>query len=491
MSQKNAGDAHHQDPPKQPASEVSAKQLRSQQFKAAIWPAWITRDMGLLLVARVCMSASRAFAGVVVPIYLALIGYSGLMLGVLFTIVALTSAVLSSSVGLLSDRFGRKVFIILLPWFAALAALVFAFSHAMALVFVFAALGSFGRGAGAGAGAIGPYQPAEQALLADAVPSRHRNSLFGRIAFASSLGALIGTGPLTSLSLILGWLGMPVQHGLASYRLSFLVMAGIAFAAGLLALPIHEPPRSKRASSAPRKSGQASKDRKRLRAALSHESWFILLRLWVTNSLNGLAVGFFGPFITYWFYLRYGAGPETVGLLYAAINLVAMIGNLGAARLAAQLGLVRAITVSRLLQALLIIPMVLAPTFWLAGAVYLVRMLAQRIGLPLRQSYVLGVVRSEERGTVGALANVPSQIMSAASPSLAGYLFDHVALSLPFEIGAILQGLNTLFFYLFFRHVLPPEEHGQARRIETVPVREARLFVLPILHETQEEQEDD
>lgn len=439
---------------------------RWQRMRATIWPEWITRDMGLLLGARTLMSASRAFAGVVVPIYLALIGYNGFTLGMLFTVVALTSALLGSGVGLLSDRFGRKIFIVVIPWFAAVAAVVFAFSQAAALIFIFAALGSFGRGAGAGAGVIGPYQPAEQALLADAIPDRHRNSLFGRVAFASSFGALIGTGLLTELPTILGRFGLQVQQGQASYRLMFLVMAAIALGAGLLALPISEPKRSPRSASQHSQSGDL---RKRMRLSLSPQSWFVLIRLWITNSMNGLAVGFFGPFITYWFYRRYGAGPETVGLLYAAINLVAMFGNLGAARFAARLGLVRAITVSRTLQAILIIPMVLAPSFWLAGIIYLLRMLAQRVGLPLRQSYVLGVIRSEERGTVGALSNLPSQLTSAASPTLAGYLFDHVALALPFEIGAILQGVNTLIFYLFFRDLQPPEEQGKGHRKQAAP----------------------
>ncbi len=467
-----------EEPPNERANEQTTREidLRTwrQRMQAAIWPDWITRDMWLLLAARACMSASRAFAGVVVPIYLALIGYSGFTLGILFTVVALTSAMLSSAVGLLSDRFGRRIFIIVIPWFAAAAALVFAFSQAAALIFIFAALGSFGRGAGAGAGTIGPYQPAEQALLAGTVPARHRNNLFGRIAFASSLGALLGTGLLTELPAILNWLGVPVQQGLASYRLMFLMMAGVALVAGLLALPITEPERAPQSMNV---SSPAGKKRKGIRLSLSPQSWFVLLRLWATNSLNGLAVGFFGPFITYWFYRRYGAGPETVGLLYAVINLVAMFGNLGAARLANRLGLVRAITVSRTMQALLIIPMVLAPAFWLAGGIYLLRMLAQRIGLPLRQSYVLGVVLPEERGTVAALSNLPSQVTSAASPTLAGYLFDHVALSLPFEIGAILQGLNTLIFYLFFRKLPPPEEQRETQH-EQATSQEAQNTIL-------------
>ncbi|HLI69674.1 MAG TPA: MFS transporter [Ktedonobacteraceae bacterium] len=428
-------------------------------MRASIRPEWITRDMELLLAARMLMSAARAFAGIVVPIYLALIGYSGFLLGLLFTVVALTSAVLAGCVGLLADRFGRKAFLIIIPWFAAVAAIVFAFSQAMALIFIFAALGSFGRGAGAGSGTIGPYQPAEQALLADAVAAQHRNKLFGRIAFASSLGSLIGTGVLAELPVILSWFGLPVLQGLIKYRLMFLLMAGIALGAGLLALPVSEPKHTALSSVQHQPVGK-----QRRGIQLSRQSWFVLLRLWVTNSVNGLAVGFFGPFITYWFYRRYGAGTETVGLLYTVINLVAMFGNLGAARFAERLGLVRAITISRTLQAVLILPMILMPNFWLAGGVYLLRMLAQRIGLPLRQSYVLGVVRSEERGTVGALSNLPSQVTSAASPSLAGYLFDHVSLSLPFEIGAILQGTNTLIFYLFFHDLQPPEEKSEERQ---------------------------
>ncbi|MGH2486933.1 MAG: MFS transporter, partial [Ktedonobacterales bacterium] len=189
-----ASDAQAAQPP-----SAAPRMSRWRRARDNFWPSWTTRDMGFLLSARVCMSATRALAGVLVPIYLALIGYSGFALGTLFAVVALASAAMTALIGILSDRVGRKIFIVVIPWLAAAAALVFAFTRVGALIFIFAALGSFGRGAGAGAGTVGPYQPAEQALLADAVSSKHRNSLFGRIAFASSLGALIGSGPLSVL----------------------------------------------------------------------------------------------------------------------------------------------------------------------------------------------------------------------------------------------------------------------------------------------------
>jgi len=432
---------------------------RAAGWRQRIWPDWMTRDVNLVLLARLSMSSVRALAGVVVPIYLALIGFNAVDLGMLFVVVAIVAAIISSIVGFLSDRIGRKPFLVALPLFAALAAVIFALTRNIPLLFAFAALGSFGRGAGAGAGMIGPYQPAEQALLAEAAPPRARNDIFGRAAFFSSLGALIGGGPLAALPDLLPNLHIGASE-LVGFRVAFFVMAALAVVAALIVLPIADTrpahaPHAAASSDAPRSWNPLR--------GVSSTSWPILLRLWATNSVNGLAIGFFGPFITYWFYVRYGAGPATIGALYTIINLAALGSNLYAPRLANRLGLVRAITWGRALQAILMIPMVLAPTFWIAGAIYLLRMQAQRIALPLRQSYVMAVVPPHERGAVGALSNLPMQVTSAASPALAGYIFANISLALPFEIGAALQGVNAFLFYYFFHDMRPPEERGAGR----------------------------
>jgi MFS family permease len=413
-------------------------------------PDWISRDVWLLMIARGAMSAGRSLAGVIAPIYLARIGFSATRLGVLFALVAITSAALSALSGLLSDRLGRKPFIIAVPVLVSFSAVVFSISHATALIFIFAALGSFGRGAGAGGGTIGPYQPVEQALIADATPAQHRNSVFGRLAFASALGALIG-GLLARIPDAASQFGL---HGTDAYRPAFLLVALLALLAALLAMPVADIHAARR------------EDVRWI--AWPRQSWGFLVKLWITNSVNGVAVGFVGPFLTYWFYRRYGAGPGTIGLLYAAINALSMFSNLTASTIARRLGVIRSITVGRAVQASLLAVMALAPTFWLAGAVYAIRVLAMRVAMPLRQSYVLGMVPSEERASVGALSNLPSQGTSAASPVLAGYLFEHAALAIPFEIGALFQGLQTVIFYAFFRHLPPPEEQRPEAHIIAV-----------------------
>ncbi len=387
------------------------------------------------------MSVGRALAGVVTPIYLALVGFGPVELALYVMVVAAGSAFLSTAIGTLSDRIGRRVFLITVPLLTALAAGVFALTASHVALFFAGALGSFGRGAGAGAGAIGPYQPAESAYITERVTPGHRNDIFGRLTFASSLGASVG-GVVALL------VPSTHAHGNAAtdlFRVAFLVIAVVSALAGLIAVALHE--------SAPAHRGTAHR-----RPRFPRHSRWLLYRLWVTNTLNGAAVGMFGPFLTYWLYRRFHAGPGAVGVLFALVNVATMASSLSAATWARRWGLVRTISVVRVLQSILIIPMVLSPDFALAGAWYLVRMLVQRIGLPLRQSYVVGLADTSERASVIALSNAPSQIATATSPLLTGYLFAEANLLVPFEIAAVLQLANALTFWGFFRAHPPQEE---------------------------------
>ena len=413
------------------------------------------------MLARIAMSVGRALAGVVTPIYLALKGFNAFELSEYVLVVALCAAGLSAVVGLWSDQVGRRPFLIGMPLLTAIAGGIFAFSGSVPLLFVFGALGSFGRGAGAGAGAVGPYQPAESAFVTDLVEPRFRNAAFGRLASASAAGSTLGG----LLALLVSSAHLHGAAATAAFRPAFLAIAAASAVAGLAAVWLVEPKPSRplrdRSTRGRDGSRRAKGDR---RWKLPQKSRWLLYRLWATNTVNGLAIGMFGPFVTYWFFRRYGASAAEVGVLFAAINVVSMVSTLSAAGLARRWGLVRTTSLVRTAQALLLVPMVLSPTFVVAGAVYLVRMVVQRIGMPLRQSYTIGLADPEERASVAALSNLPSQLAMAGSPLLTGYLFDEVSLSLPFEIAAVLQFVNAASFWVLFRKHPPEEErHAPAR----------------------------
>lgn len=420
-------------------------------IRRQVKPDWMSRDVMLLISARTSMSIGRSLAGVTVPIYLASIGFTGARLGLLFAITSLASGTIAALVGLLSDRFGRKPFVVLVPLVTAVSALVFGFTSIVPLIFLFGVIGTLGQGQGAGGASVGPYSPAEQAVITDATPTEHRNSMFGRLAFAAALGSLIGS-PLAGISDVARHLGV---HGAAAYHPAFVLTSILAVVAALLAVPIANPRIARKAGRNP--------------FSLPKRSWPFLLRFWVVIGVNGVALGFFSPFVTYWFHVRYGAGAAEIGVLYSIINVLTMISNLSAARVARRLGLVRAISTIWVLQAIWMVPMVLAPTFWMAGAFYFLRQLFQRVQMPLRQSYVMGMVAQEERGAVAGLYQLPSQLASGVAPIPAGYIFDNVSMSLPFEITTLLQSLVGLLFFTFFHRMAPPEETGRHPPSESLP----------------------
>lgn len=406
-----------------------------RKIVALVVPPWADRNLRVVLAARVAMSVGRAMASVVTALFLADIGFSAIEIGALFVAVTVATALMSSAIGLLADRWSRRPFLVGVPMLTAVAAVVFAETRATAPLFVAAAIGSFGRGAGAGAGNVGPYQPAESALVADSVTGKNRAAAFGRIAFASSLGALFGG---LAAVVVHTTAHMTPAEALSAYRPAFLLVAGLAAAAGLLALLIDEPPHQ------PRPGGP------RRRFRWPRRSWPALWRFWITNTTNGAAIGLFGPFMSYWLYRRYGASPATIGLLFALVNLGSLVSTLTAAPLARRLGTVRAIVTVRALSAALLVPMAVAPAFWMAGAIYFVRMVAQRVGLPLRQSFVQDLADPSERASVAALSTLPAQATMAGSQVLAGYLFEEVALSAPFMLAAVGQFATAVMYAVFF-----------------------------------------
>jgi MFS family permease len=414
-----------------------------------------SRDVTVIFLARLAMSTSRAIAGIAVPLYLASLGFSGLELGALYLVVALVAAALSQFIGLSTNRFGSKVWMVAVPATTAIAGLAYAETRTTWVLFAFAALGSFGRGAGAGAGMVGPYQPAESKLLVRAVSPQERNRAFSLVSIASTGGALVGT----ALAALLGHQHVAQAVATAAFRPSMLFAAGFAGLAALLGLLVRDTPRTSRVDGV----GPA-----RL-FAFPHRSAWLLYRLWATNTLNGLAVGMFGSFVTYWLHVRYGASQVTIGELYLVVNVVTLGSGIVAPRIAARFGTVRATAVLRVTQGLLLMPMALAPTIVIAGAIYLVRMFAQRIALPLRQSYALAMADPEEQSQVSALSNLPSQLAMAIGPTITGYLFDEVSLELPFILGGLIQTASAVVFWLFFRSFAPPEEQAQPRHSTPMP----------------------
>ena len=111
-------------------------------------------------------------------------------------------------------------------------------------------------------------------------------------------------------------------------------------------------------------------------------------------------------FAAYWFYLRFGVDPGTLGVIFFWANIFAGISALLASRLASRFGLINTMVVTHLPSSILLILVPLMPDLSLAVLVLLVRFSISQMDVPTRQSYTMAVVSAEERSAAAGITGV-------------------------------------------------------------------------------------
>jgi MFS family permease len=340
--------------------------------------------------------------------------------------------VLGLGAGFISDRFGRKLVLAIFSLLGAICALAFLFDMPLWVLAIAGALGTIGRGGGpASGGQFGPFYSAEQALLSEHVDAQSRTRTFAIFAMVGAFGGSIGF----------------LLTYLHDYRLLYAIASAVGILLFLSVMPIQE-------------GASAHREDKQIRLApLSKRTWGLVWRFAFTNATNGLAVGFLGPMLVLWFHLRYHAPADQIGTVYMIIGFCTIVSYSFVARTVKAIGgAVRTVVSLRLLSCVLLAVLPFMPTLWLAGLVFLVRVLVNSMTVPVRQSYVMGIVLPHERSRVASITNVPSQFASMVGPSIAGFMLHSIWIGAMLEAASLLQLLNAGLYWGFFRKTHPPEE---------------------------------
>jgi predicted MFS family arabinose efflux permease len=186
----------------------------------------------------------------------------------------------------------------------------------------------------------------------------------------------------------------------------------------------------------------------------------VVLKLSALFALDSFGGGFVvQSFAAYWFYLRFGVNPATLGIIFFWANIFAGISALLASRLAARFGLIRTMVATHLPSNILLILVPLMPSLSWAVLVLLVRFSISQMDVPTRQSFLMAVVIPEERSAAAGITGVTRTIGAAISPLFVGFMFARPALiNLPFFIAGTLKIAYDLLLYRQFVAVRPPEE---------------------------------
>lgn len=197
------------------------------------------------------------------------------------------------------------------------------------------------------------------------------------------------------------------------------------------------------------------------KVVLTPQSRRILLRITALFAFDSLAGGFLtSALVAYFFYERFGVSEGVVGLLFFGARLANAASHFGAAWLAKRIGLVRTMVFTHTPSSLLLITVAFVPNFPIAAALFLVREGLVEMDVPTRQSYVMAMVRPEERTFAAGVTNLVRVGAWAIGPVVAGALMQGASLALPLVVGASMKVLYDVLLYRAFRHVPPPEERA-------------------------------
>jgi len=405
----------------------------------------LSSDGWLLFATRFIRLSAYGSLSVILVFYLVSLGLSESQTGLLLTLTLAGDVVVSLFLTTHADRIGRRRMLVAGAALMAGSGVAFACTHNF---FYLVLAGTIGVISPSG-NEVGPFLSIEQAALSHVVAPKTRTEVFAWYtlagSFATAIGALAGGAATHALQ---AQAVSPVN----SYRA---VVIGYAVLGALLALLFL------RLSPAAEVRDPGEKSVRDLKSFFGvSRSHRVVMKLSSLFALDSFAGGFVvQSFAAYWFYLRFGVNPGTLGAIFFWANVFAGISALLASRLATRIGLVRTMVVTHLPSNILLILVPLMPTLELAVAVLLVRFSISQMDVPTRQSYTMAVVSPEERSAAGGITGIARTTGAAISPLFAGLLFGRPSLiNVPFFLAGGLKIAYDLLLYRAFARLPSPEE---------------------------------
>jgi MFS family permease len=404
---------------------------------------WISKDGRLLLAARILRTFAYGFLSIVISIYLKLIGFDGFLIGLILTSTLINSVIFTLVASFYADRIGRRKMLVIYAIMMAISGVIFFVTSNYIALIVAGLIGTINvTGTETGA-----FLSIEQAVLPQTVKdTKKRNTLF---AFYNMVGTFaMSAGVLVS--------GLPeiIQHQyglnqIDSIRLLFLAYSFLGI--GVLGIYLSL---SKRVELMQGKEGGEDQDEKRipkpLTQTLSPTSKKIVAKLSGLFAIDSFGGGFvIQSIVSLWFFTKFGADLTLLSYIFSIAGVLTAFSFLASAKIADRIGLINTMVFTHLPSNILLILVAFSPTLPIAIAFYLARMALSQMDVPTRQSYIVAVVKEDERTAAAGITNISRNITQAISPSIAGSILQSVSLLFaPFLLGGLLKIVYDIALYL-------------------------------------------
>jgi len=287
-----------------------------------------SRDAWLLFATRFIRLFAYGSLSVVLVFYLIGIGLSEAHIGTLLTLTLVGDTAVSLFLTTRADRMGRRRVLLVGALLMAVAGGVFASTNALWLLLLAGTVGVISPSGNE----VGPFLPIEQAALSQVATDRTRTDVLAWYTLVGSVATALG-----ALAAGMATRGLQAMQMAPASRYRAVVILYAVLGVTLAAL-------------FSRVSGAAEATTFRERTALRatgvslsglDRSRNVVMKLAALFALDSFAGGFvIQSFAAYWFYLRFGVDPATLGVIFFWANIFAGLSALLASRLASRFGLI-------------------------------------------------------------------------------------------------------------------------------------------------------
>ena len=399
----------------------------------------LTSDGWLLFLTRFVRLFAYGSLSVILVFYLVSLGLSESQTGLLLSLTLIGDVFVSLFLTTQADRIGRRRTLVVGALLMAGAGVAFAFTRNFFFLIVAGTIGVISPSGNE----VGPFLSVEQAALSQIVSHDVRTEVFAWYTLAGSLATAAGALCGGAISHLLQKYALtPVE----SYRAVVISYAALGALLTLLFVRLSSATEVQKRGTEPRSPAGFMAY---LGVGSSHR---IVLKLSSLFALDSFAGGFVvQSFAAYWFYLRFGVNPATLGMIFFWANIFAGFSALFASRLASRFGLVQTMVFTHLPSNVLLLLVPLMPTLGLATFMLLARFSISQMDVPTRQSYLMAVVGPEERSAAAGIAGVARSTGAAVSPFFAGLLFARPSLiNVPFILAGALKIIYDVWLYKEF-----------------------------------------
>ena len=428
---------------------------------------WISKDGKLLLTARILRTFAYGFLSIIISIYLKLIGFDGFLIGLILTSTLINSVIFTLVASFYADRIGRRKMLVVYALLMAISGVIFFVTSNYIALIVAGLIGTINvTGTETGA-----FLSIEQAMLPQTLKdTKKRNTLFAFYnmvgTFAMSAGVLVSglpgiiqhqfglseIGSISPLFLLYSFLGVAV---LATYLL-------LSKKVELKGKADKEEKAQVQVQGGDLESDEKKKPRilKPLTQPLSPASKKIVGKLSGLFAIDSFGGGFvIQSIVSLWFFTKFGADLTLLSYIFSIAGVLTAFSFLASAKIADRIGLINTMVFTHIPSNILLILVAFSPTLPIAVAFYLARMALSQMDIPTRQSYIVAVVKEDERTAAAGITNISRNITQAISPSIAGSILQSVSLLFaPFLLGGLLKIIYDIALFFSFKNTKPSDE---------------------------------